>query len=117
MEIIRDIAEMQKNYEELLKSHHITKKALCDICVPFRDKYDLKDSTVLQIARNAMSLSELIDLFGLNDDRDVAKSPYPDGDKHILACPRCGSGEFLHNTDENENTYCGQCGQRILWEE
>lgn len=76
MEIIRDIAEMQKNYEELLKSHHITKKALCDICVPFRDKYDLKDSTVLQIARNAMSLSELIDLFGLNDDRDVAKSPY-----------------------------------------
>ena len=27
------------------------------------------------------------------------ESPYPDGDTSIIACPRCGSGEFLYNED------------------
>ena len=113
---MRDIAALQEGYKRLVYSKHFTKKALCDLCVPIRDKYNLTDSTVLQIARNEISLSELINMFDL-DDRDVAKSRYPSGDKHIIACPRCGSGEFLHNPDEVENMYCGQCGQRILWEE
>lgn len=47
----------------------------------------------------------------------IPRSPYPDGDKSILACPNCGSGEYLHNQDEAENTFCGQCGQAILWED
>lgn len=42
---------------------------------------------------------------------------HPDGDEHILACPRCGSGEYLHNEDGNRNDYCGQCGQKIEWGE
>lgn len=42
-------------------------------------------------------------------------TPYPDGDTSILACPRCGSGEYLHNEDGNEQNYCGQCGQAIDW--
>lgn len=32
-----------------------------------------------------------------------------------VACPNCGSGEYLHNADENENVFCGQCGQAIKW--
>lgn len=40
---------------------------------------------------------------------------HPDGDEHILACPRCGSGEYLHNEDGNQNDYCGQCGQKLEW--
>lgn len=44
-----------------------------------------------------------------------AESPWPDGDTSILACPRCGSGEWLHNPDENRNKFCGQCGQAIDW--
>ena len=36
-----------------------------------------------------------------------------DGD--VLACPRCGSGEYLHNADEAENRFCGQCGQLLDW--
>lgn len=44
------------------------------------------------------------------------ESPYPDGDMSIEACPCCGSGEYLHNQDENRNEYCGQCGQRIKWD-
>ena len=42
-------------------------------------------------------------------------SPYPDGDTSIIACPRCGSGEYLYNEDGNEQNYCGQCGQAIDW--
>ena len=41
------------------------------------------------------------------------KSPHPDGDSSILACPCCGSGEYLQNEDGNENRFCGQCGQRV----
>lgn len=33
---------------------------------------------------------------------------HPDGDEYILACPRCGSGEYLHNEDGNQNEFCGQ---------
>ena len=29
--------------------------------------------------------------------------------------PWSGSGEYLHNADENENAFCGQCGQAIKW--
>lgn len=46
---------------------------------------------------------------------NIPASPYPDGDKGVLACPNCGSGEYLHNADENENAFCGQCGQAIKW--
>ena len=45
------------------------------------------------------------------------RRPFPEGEKSILACPNCGSGEYLHNQDEAENTFCGQCGQAILWED
>lgn len=45
----------------------------------------------------------------------VPESPYIDD--NVLACPRCGSGEYLHNQDGNENAFCGQCGQPIDWEE
>lgn len=41
------------------------------------------------------------------------KSPHPDDDSSILACPCCGSGEYLENEDGNENRFCGQCGQRV----
>lgn len=47
----------------------------------------------------------------------IPKSPYPDDDKSILACPVCGSGEFLYNPDGAENAFCGQCGQAIKWED
>ena len=42
---------------------------------------------------------------------------HPDGDKYILACPRCGSGEYLYNEDGNQNEFCGQCGQKLEWGE
>lgn len=47
--------------------------------------------------------------------RRVPQSPHPDGDEYILACPSCGSGEYLHNEDGCEMPFCGQCGQAIDW--
>ena len=32
-----------------------------------------------------------------------------------MACPRCGSGEYLYDEDGREQNYCGQCGQKIDW--
>lgn len=49
--------------------------------------------------------------------RLIGQSPYPDGDRSILACPRCGSGEYLHNSDGAQNSFCGQCGQAIDWKD
>ena len=48
-------------------------------------------------------------------NRRIARSPYPDGDRDVLYCASCGSGEYLHNEDGNQNLFCGQCGQAIDW--
>lgn len=48
---------------------------------------------------------------------NTPKSPYPDSDTSILECPCCGSGEWLHNADESQANFCGQCGQAIDWTE
>ena len=40
----------------------MTKKAICDLVIPFRDKYNLTDLQALQIARNELSMSEIAEL-------------------------------------------------------
>lgn len=50
-------------------------------------------------------------------DRRIPRTPHPDNDAHILACPHCGSGEWLYNEDGNRVRFCGQCGQAIDWSE
>ena len=62
MSIMREVAELQKAYQRLIDKKRLTKKAMCDLCIPFRDKYGLKDSEALRIARNEMDLSEIVDL-------------------------------------------------------
>ena len=37
----------------------MTKKAMCDLVIPFRDKYRLTDIDALSIARNEKSFSEV----------------------------------------------------------
>lgn len=59
MEIIDDISNLQSKWEELINNECLTKKTMCDLCIPFRDKYKLKDSQVLQIARNEVSLETI----------------------------------------------------------
>lgn len=62
MDTMREVAELQKAYQKLIDERRFTKKAMCDLCIPFRDKYGLKDSQAIRIARNDMDLSEMVDL-------------------------------------------------------
>lgn len=62
MTAIKEAARMQESYQNLVKQKRLSKKTLCDLCVPFRDKYGLTDLQTLRIARKEMKLSEMVDL-------------------------------------------------------
>lgn len=62
MSIMREVAELQEAYQRLIDEKRLTKRAMCDLCIPFRNKYGLKDSQALRIARKEMDLSEMVDL-------------------------------------------------------
>lgn len=62
MSAIREAATLQTEYKALVSTKRLTKKAMCDLCIPFRDKYGLTDLQTLRIARNEMSLIEMLDL-------------------------------------------------------
>lgn len=89
------------------------------------DDYDLDRLSVLVNQRMTMredvaARMKLLGSIPLDRLRELVesmqtevKSPHPDDDNSILACPCCGSGEYLQNEDGNENHFCGQCGQRV----
>lgn len=60
--VMKDIAEVQKNYQKIFDEERVTKKAICDLVIPFRDKYKLTDLQALQIARDELSISEINEL-------------------------------------------------------
>ena len=57
-----EVCELQKEYQKLIDERKLTKKAMCDLCVPFRDKYHLTDLQTLRIARKEMKLSEIVEI-------------------------------------------------------
>lgn len=58
-DFIVEVNTMQKKYPEAVKHG---KKGICDLCVPFRDKYNLPDSVVLRLARKELGLNAIIEL-------------------------------------------------------
>ena len=48
---LKDVCQLQKEYKKLVDSKTMTKKAICDLCIPFRNKYHLTDYQTLTIAR------------------------------------------------------------------
>lgn len=60
--LMKEVGELQNNYTNLVHIGKLTKKAMCDLVIPFRDKYNLTDLQALQIARNELSLLEMYDL-------------------------------------------------------
>ena len=59
-----EAAVLQEKYQDLIDSKELTKKNICDLCTPFRDKYNLTDLQTLRIARKEMDLSEMVKLIG-----------------------------------------------------
>ncbi len=74
---IRLVANMQHEYEKLLSSRKLTKKAMCDLCVPVRDALNISDSEILRIARKEMTLYEIVKLI---DSKTVK---VPRGQHHL----------------------------------
>lgn len=61
-DFFKEASALQDNYQKLIDEKKLTKKAMCDLCVPFRDKYGLTDLQTLRIARREMDLSEMVAL-------------------------------------------------------
>ena len=60
MDIIKDIARLKKSYDNLVSSKKLTKKAMCDLVIPFRDEYWLTDKEALMIARSEVNVDEIV---------------------------------------------------------
>lgn len=58
----KEVAKLQNNYQKLFDEKKVTKKAICYICTPFRDKYHLTDMQTLRIARDEADVSELVSI-------------------------------------------------------
>lgn len=65
--LLREVGNLQSNFQKLCRSHKVSKKAICNLVIPFRDKYNLTDLQALQIARNELSVAEIADLLLQND--------------------------------------------------
>ena len=69
MSTMRKVAELQEAYQRLIDEKRLPKRAMCDLCIPFWDKYGLKDSQALRITRKEMDLAKMLDLLeALEDD-------------------------------------------------
>ena len=63
---LREIVALQKEYRKMESGKILfTKRNLCNLCVPFRDKYGLNDDQVLRLARKQMGIEEIIDVMDL----------------------------------------------------
>lgn len=61
--IMKEIGELQDNYKKLVSENRLSKKAMCELIIPFRDKYGLSDLQALQIARAELSISDICTIF------------------------------------------------------
>ncbi len=69
MNALIDAAVMQEEYRRLTAEKKLSKKAICALCVPFRDKYGLTDLQTLRIAREETSLMEMLQLLDVVKER------------------------------------------------
>ena len=67
-EFYKDILKLQRDWQKLFNSKQMTKKAIVELCAPFRDKYNLTDKQTLCIARDELSKQELLDILESKGD-------------------------------------------------
>lgn len=67
----KEIAALQDGYDKLDSERRLTKKAICDLCIPFRDKAGISDSQTLAIARREMHLSQILEICPVADVPDL----------------------------------------------
>lgn len=67
--ILHEIIDLQDDYNRLRFQEKLTKQNICNLVIPFRDKYQLSDKDALRIARNELSLKELVNLLESKEER------------------------------------------------
>lgn len=58
-EFLQEIVCLQKEYENLVRTKKLSKKAMCNLVIPFRDKFHLTDHEALAYARNEVPLEKI----------------------------------------------------------
>lgn len=59
MGFYKDCFMLMRDWEDM---KFVSKKSICELCVPFRDMYGLSDLQTLRIARGEMSAKEILAL-------------------------------------------------------
>lgn len=125
MELLKEIAALQTEYEKLKDGGELTKKAICDLIIPFRDKYHLSDKDALAIAQNKVSIAQMVTLLeaGLNrivlsekermDDVRTVQLQKLDFKQQDQVCKFCESPlKCLIYDRLSEGLYCPECGEK-----
>ena len=60
--ILKDFIYIQREYKKLFNAKALTKKSMCNLLVPIRDKYCLSDREVLSVARGELDLAQTIEI-------------------------------------------------------
>lgn len=60
--MIKEIIVLQARYQSLYINNKLTKANICELCIPFRDKYHLQDHEVLNIAKAYYGFERTIQL-------------------------------------------------------
>ena len=68
-EFYKDVLKLQRDWQKLFNSKQMTKKAIIELCVPFRDKYNLTDKKTLCVARDELSKQELLDILERKEEQ------------------------------------------------
>lgn len=68
--LMSDVANLQTEYQRLIDEKRLSKKNMCDLVIPFRDKYGLKDLQALQIARAELSVAEINELLNKESEEE-----------------------------------------------
>lgn len=66
---LSDCVSIQRDYKKLGKTIPFSKKNMCDLLNPYKEKFGLTDREVLAIARNELSLSEINDFLVAHSSR------------------------------------------------
>ena len=67
---MKEIGILQDNYRKLEKNRKLTKKNICDLVIPFRDKYNLTDLEALQVVRNELTILQIVELLESKNKKD-----------------------------------------------
>ena len=60
--MLNESFELQKQYHNMYVSNRITKKSMCDLVIPFKEKYSLTDHEALNIVKGFTSTKKIMNI-------------------------------------------------------